>query len=342
LTRGIKAALAAVALTCPSLIGASTAIAADRNDPRCINQFNRFPQCSVGERRRLNARFGLPPIEDMRRDHAPKTDLIVAASTFKLGGGIAIIVGRNRKNLPYLEVRNAHRKGQSPARLWAQLDEASWTRIVAASRTLDTNLYEDDRICVGAAGFAVQALDADGVYRGRLSDVCWGHPGTMFFDLLSGIALANLPDCAALAPGGFTESWAGSKLETCFLTSGERRAAAVVFNLVEAHDFWSGWRAEYTNVRALIADDATMSWPGMPPIRSQDDVADFLTGGWMASLDFSPATYLGETAGSVRVTGEVLLDSDAVRKQAFGQFHAIWARDKQGAFKLERLVVTRD
>jgi hypothetical protein len=336
-------ALAMLVLTVAAPSAHALSADGDADDRRCRDEYNRHADCSRNERRKEHAAFGLPSIETMHRQQRRPGDVVVAIASLKLAGSLALIFRRGRDGAPMAEVHRAPPWGAPYPPMRVRLADAAWQTVVTQARALDMNLYEDDRICTGGAGFSVQTIDDQGQFRSRMGDVCSEHLGNALFAAWGNVVIAELPQCAALVPDGYDGGWVGKKLLSCFLLAGDRTAAGEVFNLMEAQDFWPSWSSDADEVGALFAPDVTISWPGLPPFGDPDDAAAFLTGGWLAPFRFETTAYVGETADRVRVEGEInAKENHGKRPKVFGRFQSVWTRDKAGGFKMTALTVRKD
>ncbi len=345
-----KAAL--LSLSAIMLVPAASAHAAQHQlqaeysrEARCRTQFNRYPACTRGERHRLNARFGLPPIETIYLDQPRASAVIVATASFKRGGGLALVFLKDRRSRPYAEVRRTPLHGRSFKAMRVSLPDELWDAVTAKARAIDTNLYDDDPICTGGAGFTFQTIDDDGTFRLRVGDVCGQHPGTRLFNELAGIVLARLPRCRDLAPGGYAEAWAGNKLNDCFMLDGERSTALAAYNFLEAVNFWSAWNTGEDGGNALLAANVDFSWTGraLPP--NGKDLSQALAEPYFGQFRLEPVSYTGTKNGRVLVRGRIRdRDSDG-NGPGFtdpGSFRAVWVRNATSSFTLRGFAADLD
>jgi hypothetical protein len=335
----VFAQLCILALPLLALPGAVQAGTSEKGSPeqRCRNEFNRYPDCTRRERQRINALFGLPPLETLYRKQPKGSDLIIASATFKLGGGLAMVFQKDRSGKPSAEIRRTPIAGLRPKSLRVSLSEDAWRAITAKSRVIDTNRYEDDSICTGGASFNLQTIDHLGTYRARLGDVCGEHPGNWFFDQLAELALSELPLCASLAPEGYGEAWAGSKLYDCFLLGGEMDLAVAAYNFLEGTSFWSTWNSDEDGTRMRLAEAVAFTWPGSPLPESGKDLARILTEQRFDAFRLEATAYAGEAVGRVRVSGKIRIrstDEGGREYQPYGTFRSVWVKQANGGFKL--------
>ena len=314
------------------------------HDQRCRSEFNRFPECTKRERRRINAQFGLPPLASLYRSQPKGSDLIVASASFKLGGALALIFKKDRSGKPVAEVRRTPigRIPLAPFRI--RLSDESWRAITAKARLIDTNLYEDDSICTGGAAFTLQMIDSTGAFRSRMGDVCGEHPGNWFFDELAEVALAELPICAGLAPEGYGEAWAGTKLYDCFMLGGQRESAATAYNFLEGASYWSTWNSDEAGTRARLAEKVEFIWPGQSLPKNRNDLAQILTEDRFDRYRLEPTAYSGEVGGDVIVQGLIKVRNDNVdgpEYRNFGTFRSVWLKQAEYGFRLSGFEANR-
>lgn len=313
-------------------------------DQRCRSEFNRFPDCTKRERRQINARFGLPPLETLYRSQPKGSDLIIASASFKLGGALALMFKKDRGGQPVAEIRRTSIGWNPLAPFRIHLSEQSWRAITAKARSIDTNLYEDDSICTGGAAFTLQIIDNAGTFRSRMGDVCGEHPGNWFFDELAEIALAELPICAGLAPEGYGDAWAGTKLYDCFMLGGKSDSAAEAYNFLEGASYWSTWNSDEAGTRARLAGNVEFIWPGQSLPKSSNDLAQILTEDRFEPYQLEPTSYWGEMGGDVIVQGSIKVrnqDVDGPEYRNFGTFRSVWVKQAEFGFRLSRFEARR-
>lgn len=328
------------------LQGAAPAIAEAKptTEQRCRYEYNRYSECSKRERRRLNKQFDLPPIEELFRRQAKRSDVVIASVSFKLGGGLAMVFQRDRSGKPYAEIRRAPIAGMRYEPVRVALTEETWRAITAKSRIIDTNLYEDDNVCVGGSSFNLQAIDHLGTFRARLGDVCGEHPGNWFFQELAGIALSELPLCEGLEPEGYGEAWAGHKLYDCFLLSGDRSLAGAAYNFLEGANFWSTWNSDESGTRARLAERVVFRWPGMSLPDSGSELARSLNEQSFEPFELETTSYAGEANGSVVVRGRIKVRNKGEygsEYRMFGTFRSVWIKHAEHGFSLSSFAAAR-
>lgn len=307
---------------------------------RCSN-YDPRPTCTEGYRNATRKRFGLPTLKKIRRRNGyagSKSELIVTTVVFKTGGGVALVLQRDRNGAPIVEIRemvtNVRRSG--PKLISVKIPEATWDMIVAKGKALDL-VYATDEVLVCGAIFTVELTDGRGNIRAPVGDSCGNEPRGLFFEALAEAALAELPHCAALYPDGYDATL--DRLIACFALSGVQMVAAELFNELEVDDFfWSSMgRADPSKIRQFFEDDITFSWPGFPLIQGAEITAEFWAGDWHYSVDLQYDTFHAETTDRVSVTGFVILENSAGERGMQGRtgpFTAVWQRGADGKFRM--------
>lgn len=337
------ATLAAVAL---SILGggisrgaSAEAQSVSAKSGRCPN-YDPRPTCTEGYRNATRKRFGLPTLEKIRRRNGyagSKSKLIVTTVVFKTGGGVALVLQRDRNGAPIVEIRemvtNLRRSG--PKLISVKIPEATWDMIVAKGKALDL-VYATDEVLVCGAIFTVELTDGRGNIRAPVGDSCGNEPRGLFFEALAEAALAELPHCAALYPDGYDATL--DRLTACFALSGVQMAAAELFNELEVDDFWSSiGKAETSKVRLFFEDSITFSWPGVPLIQGAETAAEFWASDGLYSGDLQYGIFHARTTDRVSVTGSVIVDKPEDEegvKGRTGPFTAIWQRGADGKFRM--------
>ena len=303
---------------------------------------NRVSSCTEMDRKALHAVFGLPPLKAMYRQQktaGATNDLIVGIAEFKLGGGLALIFQRDRQGNPWAEIYEKPPLNGAPQTmpLRARIPEAIWNEVVAKGRSLDTEYY-DDRICVGGGAFTVEAMDSAGAIRARVGEVCGGDPGIELFSFLADTAVAQIPHCAALQPDTFNSGL--NKLKDCFALNGEKRAAADLYNLLEASQILrSIGRADPSEIQFLFDVAISLSWSGVPPVRGPEAASEFWGREWLFPVRLKYENIHAETNDRVRVEGYVTSEEQegqGWRKGRTGSFTSVWIRGKDGNFRIRK------
>jgi hypothetical protein len=309
---------------------------------RCSN-YDPRPKCTEGYRNATRKKFGLPTLEKIRRRNGyagSKSELIVTTVVFKTGGGVALVLQRDRNGAPIVEIRemvtNVRRSG--PKLISVKIPEATWDMIVAKGKALDL-VYATDEVLVCGAIFTVELTDGRGNIRAPVGDSCGNEPRGLFFEALAEAALAELPHCAALYPDGYDATL--DRLTACFALSGQQMVAAELFNELEVDDFfWSSMgRTDPSKIRLFFEDTITFSWPGIPLIQGAETAAEFWASDWLYSVDLQYDTFHAETPDRVSVKGSVIVDKPEGEegvKGRTGPFNSIWQRGADGKFRLQR------
>lgn len=151
------------------------------------------PACTVEERRKLRADFGLPPIEASALAGRKE---IVGYSSYKLGGGAALIA-RNDRNGPWIEVRlkPADSARSKPVRYRTKLSQSDWRKLLAKADALGPPPNPDD-ICTAGATFMIEITEGADEVRGRRGHSCGQDPAIDLFFELAKAALVAMPRCA--------------------------------------------------------------------------------------------------------------------------------------------------
>ncbi len=309
---------------------------------RCSN-YDPHPKCTEAYRNATRKRFGLPTLEKIRQRKGyagPKGELIVTTVVFKTGGGVALVLQRDRKGTPTVEIRQMVRKDRpsGPKSIKVKISESAWDVIVADGTKLDL-VYATDEVFVCGAIFTVELMDGRDNIRAPVGDSCGNEPRGLFFEALAEATLAQLPHCAALYPDGYDATL--DRLIACFVLSGEQMAAAELFNELEVDDFfWSSMgRADPSKIWLFFEDDITFSWPEIPLIQDAETAAEFWASDWLYSVDLQYDTFHAETPDRVRVGGSVIFEqSEGVGRMngRTGPFTAIWQRGADGKFRMHR------
>lgn len=308
---------------------------------RC-SSYDPRPQCTNDYRNAKRKQFGLPTLEKIRQLNGyagPKSELIVATVSLKTRGGIALVLQRDRKGMPTIEIRQMLRRDRSarPKPISVTIPETTWSVIVAKGMALNP-VYATDEVLVCGATFTVELVDEKGNIHAPVGDSCGNEPRGSFFQALAEAALAQLPHCAALYPDGYDATL--DRLTSCFALGGNEMAAAELFNELERGDFWrSLGQGGLSEIRPLFEDEITFSWPGIPVIKDAGTAAEFWAGDWLYAVDLQYDSFHGETADRVRVEGSVMAErpeGEGEIQSRAGPFTAIWQRGADGKFRMHR------
>lgn len=312
---------------------------------KCSN-YDPRPKCTEAYRNATRKRFGLPTLEKIRQRNGyagpksglPKSELMLTTVAFKTGGGVALVLQRDRKGIPTVEIRQMLRSdrpsGSKP--ISVKISEASWDMIVATGNTLDP-VYAADEVFVCGAIFTVELMDGKGNIRAPVGDSCGNEPRGLFFEAIAEAALAQLPHCSALYPEGYNATL--DRLSACFVLSGEQMAAAELFNALESIYFWRLGKADPSEIRSLFADDIIFSWHGIPLIQDAETAAEFWAGDWFYPVDLEYDSFHAETRDRVRVGGSVIIEQsegEGGMNGRTGPFSTIWQRGADGKFRMQR------
>ena len=304
------------------------------------------PHCSEKEREARRKIFGLPTLEKIQRRTmrgGEASELIVATVMVKQRGGLALVLQRDRGGTPIVEIHSMPVSSR-PADyqpIKAVIPEAIWALALSKGNALDL-VYDTDEVLVCGANFSVEIMDKVGNVRAPDGDSCGGEPRGVYFDFLAEAALQQLPHCAALMPS--ISDWVPEKLVACFDLRGDKMIAAELYNrlqLLEDRSFWEtndGW-TDPSEILPLLDEEISFLWPGTPMMDDAEMVANFWTGGWLATVQFKTGPIYAGTDGSARVEGRVVFESgtsEGVERQASGTFTSTWLKGADGKFRMRR------
>lgn len=306
---------------------------------RCSN-YDPRPECTEGYRNATRERFGLATLKKIRQRNGfagLTNEMIVATVSFKSGGGVALVMQRDREAAPTVEIRQMIRSDRlsEPKPISVKIPETTWDIIVAKEKSLDL-VYATDEILLCGATFTVERMDEKGNIRAPVGDSCGNEPRGVFFEALAQAALIQLPHCATLYPEGFNATL--DRLTACFALNGEQMAAAELFNELDSDDFWSSMgKVDPSKMRPLFDDAITFSWPGIPLIQDAETAAEFWAGDWLYPVDLEYDSFHAETRDRVRVEGSVIFEQSEGEGRMNGRtspFTAIWQRGADGKFRM--------
>lgn len=176
------------------------------------------PKCTEDSRNAKRRQFGLPTLEKIRQQkkhHGSTSEQIVATLSLKAKGGVALVMQRDRKGAPTIEIRQMLSRGGllRPKPIRVKIREDTWNIILAKGKALNL-VYATDEVLICGAAFTVELVDEMGNIRAPVGDSCGNEPRGLFFKALAEAALAQLPLCDSLYPD--EDNATLDRLITCF------------------------------------------------------------------------------------------------------------------------------
>ena len=155
--------------------------------------------CTEEDRDGRHARFDLPPIERMRGCFRSTGDMIFGFSSIKDGSGTALILWRDNRDRPFIEVRVRSRQVRRPVvvAVRTRIAQSVWNDLAAEGRSIDFTEYGVDRVCTAGGVWTIEVMDSEGLVRRVYHDPCYKDQAMQLFDKMANAALAALPKCSS-------------------------------------------------------------------------------------------------------------------------------------------------
>lgn len=315
-------------------------------------------RCDEARQRRVRDLFGVRSIEE-HRDAGDQVRRVFYVDGYGRDL-LAIAFVRAAGREPTLSVHFPRVEGEAgPEPLTAPLPEAVWSEVLARSTHFHRELIPEPlpqpadptlqtiEICGHSWLYTAEASDPvsseDDLprIRRRTESACEDGLTRAFANEAQRIALPLLPHCARLEPDHYRN--AADQLAACAILSGDRMAAAEVFNRSEAFRL-----ARIGNplheLRDIFFASATVDWAG------QRNGAEGPLRFWIRMVGERGAHLFssnvqGVSATRVRLTGELMRSfrnaSDAGLQYELAPVEMIWRSDQVGEFLVESATVGR-
>lgn len=178
--------------------------------------------CTEEDRDGRHARFDLPPIERMRGCFRSTGDMIFGFSSIKDGSGTALILWRDNRDRPFIEVRARSRHVRRPVvvAVRTRIAQSVWNDLAAKGRSLDFTEYAVDQVCTAGGVWTIEVMDSEGLVRRVYHHPCYDDQAIQLFDKMANAAMAALPKCSSRP--NYEGEKSESMLHRCLLPRSKR------------------------------------------------------------------------------------------------------------------------
>jgi hypothetical protein len=339
---------AAGAASLAALLAPAPALTQTRESRDCFDD-KMVDRCDAQQQERVRRLFGLKSIEEHRDagDQVRRVFYVEGHGFDRMA--IAFVRAAGHDPAVWVHFRPGEDGRREP--LTAPIPEAIWTEILLKTAYFHRELVPEPprtdvtvvELCAHSWVFTAEAADPAANefdrphVRRRTEDECTDGLTTAFAWEAPRIALRLLPHCGLLEPN--ERSTPLERLDACSSLSGDRIAAAHVWNRMHGFEDRHGGSARY-GLRHLFESGATVDWNGER--NGAEDPPSF----WARMLGTDEAYFYareieGVSASRVRVLGELRRFAGRDRQADVAPVEMIWRSRLEREFLVESATVGR-